>query len=136
MGYIDVDYYNNTYKGEPEDDKDLLSRYIERASDIIDQLTGYKLKMGMDFNSLDPFIQNQVKKAVSAQVEYFILNGGDALSATGQAFPNASLGKFSYGGVMPSNLTRREQRYTPAAIEYLEPTGLLYDSIMVISHAY
>lgn len=135
MAYITQDFYNNTFKGEQEPDSNLLDRYIERASDIIDQLTGYKLN-GIDFENLDPFIQSQVKKAVAAQVEYFVLNGGDALSATGEAFPNASLGKFSYGGTMPNQITREEQRFTPAAIGYLKPTGLLNNVVMVIDSAY
>ena len=71
VAYIDVEYYNNTYKGV--DAGDDLDRYIERASDLVDQVTGYKIA---DLSALHPRIQELVKKATAAQVEFYVLNGG------------------------------------------------------------
>src|SRR5690554_8196516 len=71
MAYIDAEYYVNVYKGV--DAGDDLDRYIERASDLVDQVTGYKIA---DLSALHPRIQELVKKATAAQVEFYVLNGG------------------------------------------------------------
>jgi hypothetical protein len=131
MAYIDKQYYDNEYKGVPISDEDTFSRLAERASDIIDQMTGYLLH-GQEFTQFAQFIQTQVKKAVAAQIEYMASFGGELASHGGGGFSSVNIGNFSYSeGEGTKNLSRNEQRTSPAVIEYLRPTGLLYRGVNV-----
>src|SRR5690606_37546886 len=135
VAYIDADYYTNVYKGA--DAGDDLDRYIERASDLVDQVTGYKIK---DFDSLPQFTQEQVKKATAAQVEFYVMQGGDEdVNAGNTDFARVAIGSFSYSvgserGTRSSN--RAELRLSPAALVYLESTGLLYRGLGVVHSVY
>src|SRR5690554_7948692 len=128
VAYIDAEYYNNTYKGV--DAGDDLDRYIERASDLVDQVTGYNIR---DFEALPPFIQEQVKKATAAQVEFYVLHGGPGgVDGTDGAFNQAAFGYFEYQTARMGQQTpagKQEHRVAPAALAYLEPTGLLYRGV-------
>lgn len=121
--YIDIEYYRIEYMGTEIDDNQQLERYIKRASDIIDQVTHYKIK---DFDELHPFIQKQVKKATAAQVEFFELEGGVEIATIGDTLNNVSAGKFSYGKGNVQNAPHNSKIVSPAVINYLRATGLLY----------
>lgn len=131
MAYIDAEYYNNTYKGVDAGDE--LDRYIERASDLIDQVTGYKIA---DLAVLHPRIQELVKKATAAQVEFYVLNGGPegVDGSTDGSFSQVSIGAFQYqSGRINQQIPagKQEHRVAPAALAYLEPAGLLYQGVRV-----
>jgi hypothetical protein len=128
MAYIDKQYYDNEYKGVPISDEDTFSRLAERASDIIDQMTGYLLH-GQEFTQFAQFIQTQVKKAVAAQVEYMVTAG--EIVNHGSNFSSVNIGNFSYSEGSGDRINRNEQRTSPAVIEYLRPTGLLYRGVNV-----
>src|SRR5690606_13188923 len=135
VAYIDADYYTNIYRGA--DAGDDLEKYIERASDLIDQVTGYKIR---DFDSLPQFIQEQVKKATAAQVEFYVMQGGDEdVNAGNTDFARVAIDSFSYSVGSErgtSNSNRDEQRVSPATLAYLEPTGLLYRGLGVVHSVY
>jgi len=131
VAYIDAEYYNNTYKGVDAGDE--LDRYIERASDLVDQVTGYKIA---DLSALHPRIQELVKKATAAQVEFYVLNGGPegVDGSTDGSFSQVSIGAFQYqSGRINQQIPagKQEHRVAPAALAYLEPTGLLYQGVRV-----
>jgi hypothetical protein len=119
MAYIDYTYYTDVYKGVPIPNADTFSRLSERASELIDQVTNYTIQ---DLAALTPFTQEQVKKATAAQVEYFYYAG--ETSVHGDLFGNVKLGDFTYSGGTPSAIS-------PAVINYLRPTGLLYRGVTV-----
>ena len=137
MGYITPQYYTDEYKGADAGSE--LEKYIKRASDLIDQVTGYKLAQ-TSFEDLPEFIQNQVKKAVAAQVEFYVMQGGDeAVNAGSADFGQVGIGGFSYTtGNQQGQTTESKdaQRVSPAALAYLEPTGLLYRGLDVRHHVW
>jgi len=130
VAYIDVEYYNNVYKGL--DVGEDFERYAERASDLIDQITGYKIA---DLAVLHPRIQELVKKATAAQVEFYVLNGGpEGVDGNDGNLNQVAIGSFEYqtsrmGQQIPAG--KQEHRVAPAALAYLEPTGLLYQGVRV-----
>lgn len=133
MSYIDVDYYRNDYEGAPVDDDEMLKRMIKRASDVIDQITGYKLQLsGVSFDVLAPFIKEQVKKATAAQTEYIALYG-ETSSNTMIETPVMQVGKFRYGLLRggKSEGGGIDARFAQGAIAFLRPTGLLYSGVGV-----
>lgn len=130
MPYIDKEYYDNDYKGIPIE-PDTFNRLVRRASDSINFVTNHKLRF-IQLDELAPFIQEQVKKATAAQVEYLITNGESAAMGAGQ-LGQVSAGNFSYGDKAGKDtLSRREQMISTAVLEHLKPTGLLYQGVGVI----
>ncbi|WP_017379743.1 hypothetical protein [Paenisporosarcina sp. TG-14] len=127
MPYITLEYYNDTYHGTPID-ADEIDRFIGRASDVVDMVTNYKIT---DFDALHPRIQELIKKATAAQVEFFEVAGGiDEIVA--ESLNNASIGKFSYGNKASSgNLSRTQAAISPLVIQFLSHTGLLNRSVSV-----
>ena len=133
MGYITPEYYNDTYKGLDAGDE--LEKFILRASDAIDQVTGYKLK-NKPFEEQPQFVQEQVKKAVATQVEFYVVQGGDAeINAGAGELERVRVGHFDYS--TGSNGSDRDvQRVSPATISLLSHTGLLYAGMGVIQNAF
>ena len=128
MAYVTPEYYVETYKGV--DAHADLERLLERASDIIDMATSNKLQI-IPLENYPDFVQEQVKKAVCSQVEYFISMGGYETVMTGESeIGNASLGSFSYKE-KNENRDRSVALISPSALQYLKSTGLLYSGIEV-----
>lgn len=137
MPYITPEYYIDEYKGA--DAGEDLDRYIQRASDMIDQVTNYALA-GVEFERLAQFIQDQVKKATAAQVEFYVVLGGsEEVDAGAHDAGQVRVGSFSYGGRGSGGGAggRGEPaRISPTALGFLEPTGLLYRGLDVVDSAY
>src|SRR5690625_1766431 len=129
MPYIDKEYYIEDYKGV--DAGELLDKYIVRASDLIDQVTGYKIN---DVDTMPDFIQKQIKKAAAAQVEFYVVQGGsEEVDAGTNDFGSVRVGSFNYNlssGQSQADIGSKDvQRVSPATLSYLEPTGLLYQGL-------
>ena len=137
MAYITPEYYTDEYKGA--DAGENLDRYIRRASDVIDQITGYALH-GKNFEQLPQFIQDQVKKATAAQVEFYVVQGGaEEVDAGAHDAGQVRVGSFSYGGGSSrggAGGRGEPARISPTALGFLEPTGLLYRGLDVVDSAY
>lgn len=118
--YIDYDFYSEYY-GEtlPSEETD---RIFKIASEIIDILTGYKIRR-MGFDKLDSFTKEQVKLAAAAEADYYRKNG-DFTDNDGSEAVQMTLGKFSY---MNSSGTGKKNNFpvSPVALSCLETTGLL-----------
>jgi len=121
MVYADETYYNGTFKGIEVNSTE-LTRMLARASDYIDMLTNYKLK-SIDINTLDPFFQDQIKKATCAQVEVWQKQGG--IDVVGAGYDSVNIGNFSYSGGSDSSQSQVDAN----VIGYLKPTGLLYSGV-------
>lgn len=127
MPYIDKKYYDDEFNGESVEDVTEFDRMTKRASEVIDQLTMYKVAMN-GLESLNDFQQEQAKKATAAQVEFYQLKGGYTEVESGEDFSNFSIGSFTYSkGGASSN--KQADRISPSTMTYLEPTGLLYRGI-------
>lgn len=122
MPYVDKTFYDEIFKGEPVVDAD-FSFLLERASEIIEEMCMYRIQPErMDLYGT--FIQDRIKKAVCAQIEYLDANGGSDMD-NGESLTSASLGKFSYSTGSASG-TSGQSIYSPRALRLLAPTGLLY----------
>lgn len=123
MYYVDEDYYNETYHGEPVDSADFLS-LCDRAGELVEEMTLYRLTP-VTFLAMPEDVQEKVKKAVCAQIEYLDANGGSDLD-NGSGIQSATLGKFSYSGSAGANGSTEQSRFSPRAERLLWPTGLTY----------
>lgn len=124
MSYdVTPEYYTGTFKGEPVAEADFPS-LCARAEEIVEEMTMYRLTptaflaMGID-------VQERVRKAVCAQIEYLDANGGSDAD-TGTGLQSASLGKFSYSRAPGVSGSPEQSNRSIRALRYLAPTGLLY----------
>ena len=122
MPYVTYDYYNSVFLGESVDDTDFPG-LLSRASEIVEEMCMYRISE-TNFQSLSSDVQDRVKKAICAQIEYLDANGGGDLDM-GNDFQSAGLGKFSYTKASSADGTS-QSLYSPRALRYLFPTGLLY----------
>lgn len=76
--YVTKEYYVNTFKGTtiPNDD---IDKYLELAKEKIDEVTFNRI-VGIGFNNLSSFQQENVQKAVCRQAEFYFENGVNSLS--------------------------------------------------------
>lgn len=123
MAYVDKAYYSNTFKGEPVSETDFPALCC-RAEEIIEELTLYRVTP-VTFLAMTEDIQNRIRNAVCAQIEYLEANGGAELDL----FPGMSggtLGKFSYSGATSGTGSSEQSVISPRAERILWPTGLTY----------
>lgn len=122
MSYVTYDYYNSVFSGESVDKADFPA-LLNRASEIVEEMCMYRVSEdNLEQYSAD--VQNRVKKAVCAQIEYLDANGGGDLDM-GNDFQSAGLGKFNYTKASSADGTSQSV-YSLRALRYLAPTGLLY----------
>lgn len=123
MAYVDEQYYNDTFCGEPVDSTDFPS-LCKRAGELIEELTLYRLTP-TSFLAMPEDVQERVKMAVCAQIEYLGANGSSDLD-NGVSIQSATLGKFSYSGSAAASGSTEQSRFSPRAERILWPTGLTY----------
>ena len=70
-------------------------------------------------------VQEQIRKAVCAQIEYLDANGGSDMD-NGADLQSAGLGKFNYTKASGASGSTQQSLYAPRAQRILAPTGLLY----------
>ena len=123
MPYVDISYYIGTYKGEPVDNADFPSLCM-RAEELIEEMTMYRISP-ITVLAMPETVQERVKMAVCAQIEYLDANGGSDMD-NGAHLQSAGLGKFNYTKSSGVNGSTEQSMYAPRAIRLLAPTGLLY----------
>lgn len=123
MPYVDISYYIGTYKGEPVDNADFPSLCM-RAEELIEEMTMYRISP-ITVLAMPETVQERVKMAVCAQIEYLDANGGSDMD-NGADLQSAGLGKFNYTKSSGANGNTEQSMYAPRAIRLLAPTGLLY----------
>jgi hypothetical protein len=118
MGYIDKQFYDEVFNGTPIDEEAFAGLEM-KASNAIDSATNYRLT-GKDLQKQPIFIQDNLKMAVAAQMEFMNSQGGGML-LHGSSPASVSIGGFSYseGGSGAKALSEM-------AYGFLSAAGLLY----------
>lgn len=124
MAYVDQDYFMDKYYPSVEISEADFEPLAERASDIVDELTMYKVKEN-GIGSYSDFVQDQIKRAVCAQVEFLYYNGIEASFGGGDR-NGYSIGNTSITKALQSSGESGNPRINPSTIKALMPTGLLY----------
>lgn len=122
MPYVDINYYASIYNGMEIEDEDFQS-LCERAGGIIEEMTMYKVTP-VTILAMPECVQDRVKMAVCAQIEYLDANGGADMD-NGVDLQSAGLGKFNFTKASSANGSTEQSIYAPRAVRILAPTGLL-----------
>ena len=126
---VDFTYYKDTYKGT-EADATSFPALNAHASRVISMMTRWQVDES-NFDRLHPLIQTMYKLAICSQIDFLSINGVDSMT-DGESSVGFSVGKVrvdgkskaSAGGAMSASIS-------PAAISYLEQTGLMYPGVPV-----
>lgn len=129
MSVVDFQYYSGVYQGK-EADQTSFPTLNAQAERMISAMTRWRVNEGniSEFHSL---IQTQYKLAICSQIDFLSLNGMETINDTGGGgFTVGKVtihGKGSYvqGGAMSGNIS-------PAALLYLEQTGLMNPAVPVV----
>lgn len=121
MGVVDFTFYRDVYKGN-EADSTSFPALCARAEDVIGAATRWADETKIV--SLPAPIPTLYKKAICSQVDFFALNGVESINETGSN--GFTVGKVTVHGRQTSgNGGRMAEAISPAALSYLEQTGLL-----------
>ena len=125
---VDFTYYRDVYKGN-EADQTSFPALNAHASRIIGAMTRWQVNEG-NFSSFPPIVQTMYKLAICSEVDNLSINGIESIN--GGSNGGFTVGKVtvhegskaSAGGAMSANIS-------PAAMLYLEQSGLLYPAVPV-----
>lgn len=124
MAYVDSTYYTDIYIGVSVDPSD-FPRYEARAEEIIDLLVRGRIASG-EIASYPPDVQDKIRKAICAQIEYYVYNGID-VAATGVQTSGFTVGKVSVSKGSSASASVRSgaaSMISPQAEALLAQTGL------------
>ena len=126
---VDFQYYNGTYMGQ-EANATSFPALNAHASRIIGALTRWQVteETISEFPSL---VQTLYKLAICSQVDFLAINGVDEMNSgdsggwtVGKVTVHGNSNSSGKGGAMSAYIS-------PAAILYLEQTGLMYPGVGV-----
>ena len=126
---VDFQYYTGTYMGS-EADEASFPALNAHASRVIANMTRWQVDE-TTIDELPSLVQTLYRLAVCSQIDFLAINGVDSLS-DGEGSVGFSVGKVrvdgknktSAGGAMSASVS-------PAAISYLEQTGLMNPAVPV-----
>lgn len=125
---VDYTYYTDTYKGS-EADETSFPALNAHASRVIANMTRWQVDE-TTIDELPSLIQTLYRLAVCSQIDFLAINGVDGLAggtSTGFTVGKVKVdgnSKASAGGAMSASVS-------PAAISYLEQTGLMNPAVPV-----
>ena len=125
---VDFCYYQSVYMGT-EADAASFPALNAHASRVIGAMTRWQVT-SENMNDLPSLVQTLYKLAICSQIDYLAINGVDSISGGDDV--GFSVGKVrvdgkaksSAGGAMSASIS-------PAAISYLEQTGLMNPAVPV-----
>ena len=126
---VDFTFYKDVYMGT-EADATSFPALNAHASRVIGSMTRWQVTEE-NFGELPSLTQTLYRLAICSQVDFLSINGVDSISG-GEDAVGFSVGKVrvdgrnksSAGGAMSASIS-------PAAISYLEQTGLMYPGVPV-----
>lgn len=125
---VDFAYYSGVYMGS-EADQTSFPALNAQASRIVGAMTRWQVNED-NFGELPTLVQTLYKLAVCSQIDFLSINGVESINTDGNA--GFTVGKVTIhgkstnnaGGAMSANIS-------PAAISYLEQTGLMNPAVPV-----
>ena len=129
MPYVNYAYYVTQYLGSMVDEGEFPSAEAQ-SERIIDAVTGYAVKQ-KGLNGFPALIQNLVRDAVCAQIDYIGYYGSE-VTLSGERSSGFTVGKVSvHGGSEASAKADDSMMLCPMAKMLLEQAGLLYRGVPV-----
>jgi hypothetical protein len=126
---VDYAYYAGTYMGKEANETSFPALYAH-ASRVIGAMTRWQVTEE-NFATFPAFVQTLYKLALCAQVDTLAINGMESLNTIGGV--GFSVGKVRVDGYASARTGgAMSASVSPAAVAYLEQTGLLYPAVPVV----
>lgn len=124
MAIVDAAYYMTVYMGKEAGECDFAALEA-RAEDVICAMTRWQVS-AETIAEFPPMQRVLIKKAICAQVDFFAVNGLDAVAGGNDR--GFTVGKVSISGKSGSDMVRKgamADSVSPMALLYLEQSGLM-----------
>lgn len=125
---VDFAYYTGTYMGTEANDASFPALYAH-ASRVIGVMTRWQVTEE-NFATFPPMVQTLYRLAICSQVDFLAINGVESLNTTGGV--GFTVGKVRVDGYASARTGGAlSADVSPAAVAYLEQTGLLNPAVPV-----
>jgi hypothetical protein len=126
---VDFAYYTGTYMGTEANEASFPALYAH-ASRVVGAMTRWQVTEE-NFATFPAFVQTLYKLALCAQVDTLAINGVESLNTIGGV--GFTVGKVRVDGYASARTGgAMSASVSPAAVAYLEQTGLLYPAVPVV----
>lgn len=126
---VDFQYYTDTYKGN-EADETSFPALNAHASRVVAIMTRWQVTED-NFSELHPLIQTMYRLAICSQIDFLAINGVDSMTG-GEDAVGFQVGKVRVDGKAKTSMSgAMSASISPAALSYLEQSGLMYPGIPV-----
>ena len=126
---VDFAYYQGTYMGKEAKEASFPALYAH-ASRVIGAMTRWQVTEE-NFATFPAFVQTLYKLALCAQVDTLAINGVESLNTIGGV--GFTVGKVRVDGYASARTGgAMSASVSPAAVAYLEQTGLLYPAVPIV----
>lgn len=104
--------------------EDEAEKLIEKAEEAVGLMTGFAVEK-RGFDSFSAFEKDMLERAVFAQADYILENGGSVEDSSGEPV-SVTIGSFSYSyGTASAAKSSSQSGFSRAALGYLEAAGFL-----------
>lgn len=125
---VDFAYYTGTYMGTEANEVSFPALYAH-ASRVIGAMTRWQVTEE-NFATFPAFVQTLYRLAICSQVDFLSINGVESLNTTGGV--GFTVGKVRVDGYASARTGGAlSADVSPAAVAYLEQTGLLNPAVPV-----
>lgn len=125
---VDFAYYTGTYMGTEANEASFPALYAH-ASRVIGAMTRWQVTEE-NFATFPAFVQTLYRLAICSQVDFLSINGVESLNTTGGV--GFTVGKVRVDGYASARTGGAlSADVSPAAVAYLEQTGLLNPAVPV-----
>lgn len=125
---VDFAYYTGTYMGMEANETSFPALYAH-ASRVIGAMTRWQVTEE-NFATFPPMVQTLYRLAICSQVDFLSINGVESLNTTGGV--GFTVGKVRVDGYASARTGGAlSADVSPAAVAYLEQTGLLNPAVPV-----
>ncbi len=127
MAYLTFEEFQS--KSQVDLTQEDFDKYLGRSSDLLDYLTSY-FYVANDMGLVNPWINDQFRKALIAQIEYFNEIGSTSFESMNNKPQSFSAGRTS----VSQNQGNSNQQITKELVAeevyiYLSSTGLLFSGV-------
>ena len=127
---VDFTYYRDTYMGT-EADETSFPTLNAHATRVISSMARWQVDE-TNFPELPSLVQTLYKRAICSQIDFLSINGVDSMNG-GEDSVGFSVGKVRVEGKSKSSQSgAMSGSISPAAISYLEQTGLMNPAVPVV----
>ena len=125
---VDYPYYKGVYMGQ-EVEQASFPALCAHASRIVSVMTRWRVNE-QNFNDLPEIVKTMYQLAICSQIDFLAINGLESMNSNGDT--GFTVGKVTVHGTDKTGAGAMSGSVSPAALSYLEQSGLMNPSVAVM----